>query len=106
MNSEKIKIPSNKNFGLVFFVFFLIILFYPLLNNENIRLWSLVISLIFLILGLLNSKILTPFNKLWINFGFLIGKFISPVIMSIIFFFSCDTNWNYYEVFKERFVKS
>ena len=86
MNSEKIKIPSNKNFGLVFFVFFLIISFYPLLNNENIRLWSLLISLIFLILGLLNSKILTPFNKLWINFGLLIGKFISPVIMSIIFF--------------------
>ena len=86
MNSEKIKIPSNKNFGLVFFIFFLIIAFYPLLNNENLRLWSLVISLIFLILGLLNSKILTPFNKLWMNFGLLLGKFISPVIMSIIFF--------------------
>tara|TARA_Y100001980_G_C14432412_1_gene220612 strand:- start:151 stop:540 length:390 start_codon:yes stop_codon:yes gene_type:complete len=86
MNSEKIKIPSNKNFGLVFFIFFLIISFYPLLNNENLRLWSLVISLIFLILGLLNSKILTPFNKLWMNFGLLLGKFISPVIMSIIFF--------------------
>ena len=86
MNSEKIKIPSNKNFGLVFFVFFLIISFYPLLNNENLRLWSLLISLIFLILGLLNSKILTPFNKLWMNFGLLLGKFISPVIMSIIFF--------------------
>ena len=86
MNSEKIKIPSNKNFGLVFFIFFLIIAFYPLLNNENLRLWSLVISLIFLILGLLNSKILTPFNKLWMNFGLLLGKFISPFIMSIIFF--------------------
>ena len=74
MNSEKIKITSNKNFGLVFFVFFLIISFYPLLNNENIRLWSLLISLIFLILGLSNSKILTPFNKLWINFGKHIGE--------------------------------
>ena len=53
---------------------------------ENTRVWSLIISLIFLILGLLNSKILTPLNKLWFKFGIFLGKIISPLIMGIIFF--------------------
>ena len=84
---NKIKMGSNKNFGIVFFIFFLIISLYPLINNENIRLWSLIISIFFLTLGLLNSPILTPLNKLWFKFGILLGKIISPIIMAIIFFF-------------------
>ena len=86
MNQNDIKIGSNKSFGIVFFIVFLIISFYPLINQENIRVWSLIISLIFLILGLLNSKILNPFNKLWFKFGMILGRIISPIIMSIIFF--------------------
>ena len=80
------KISSNKSFGLVFFIFFLIISIYPILNNNEIRIWSLIIALIFLTLGLLNSKILTPFNKIWTRFGIFLGKIISPVVMAIIFF--------------------
>ena len=83
---DNIKISSNRNFGIVFFIVFLVIAFYPLINNEDTRVWSLVISLIFLILGLLNSKILTPLNKLWFKFGLFLGKIISPAIMVIIFF--------------------
>ena len=83
---DDIKISSNKSFGIVFFVVFLLISFYPLLNNENIRFWSLFISIIFLILGILNSSLLSPFNKLWFKFGMLLGKIISPIIMGIIFF--------------------
>ena len=83
---DDIKIGSNKSFGLVFFLVFLLISFYPLINNENIRLWSLVVSLIFLILGVLNSNFLSPFNKLWFKFGILLGRIISPIIMGIIFF--------------------
>ena len=83
---DDIKIGSNKSFGIVFFVVFLLISLYPLLNNENIRIWSLVISLIFLILGVLNSKILSPLNKIWFKFGIFLGKIISPIIMGIIFF--------------------
>ena len=83
---DDIKIGSNRNFGIVFFIVFLIIALYPLLNNENIRYWSLIISLIFLVLGLINSKILTPFNKLWFKFGIILGKIISPIVMGIIFF--------------------
>ena len=83
---DDIKIGSNKNFGIVFFVVFLLISLYPLLNNEDIRIWSLIICFIFLILGILNSKILSPLNKLWFKFGIFLGKVISPVIMGIIFF--------------------
>ena len=82
-----IKIGSNKSFGIVFFIFFLLVSIYPLVNNENIRVWSLILSIIFLILGILNSKILTPMNKLWFKFGIFLGKIISPLIMGIIFFF-------------------
>ena len=84
---EDIKISSNRSFGIVFFIFFLIIAIYPLINNADLRIWSLVISIIFLILGLINSKFLTPLNKLWFKFGLLLGRLISPIIMGIIFFF-------------------
>ena len=86
MNND-IKIPSNRNFGTVFFIVFFLISLYPLLNDESIRFWALAISLIFLFLGILNSRILTPLNKLWFKFGIFLGKIISPLIMGIIFFF-------------------
>ena len=84
---ENIKISSNRSFGIVFFVVFLFISLYPLLNDRAIQVWSLIVSLIFLILGLTNSKILSPFNKIWFKFGILLGKIISPLVMGIIFFF-------------------
>jgi len=83
---NKIKISSNKSFGFVFFIFFLIISLYPLLNGENIRIWALIISAIFLILGILNSELLKPLNKIWFKFGILLGGIISPIIMGVIFF--------------------
>ena len=83
---DDIKISSNRSFGIVFFIVFLLIALYPLTHNEEIRVWSSIISLIFLVLGLLNSKILTPLNKLWFKFGILLSKIISPLIMGIIFF--------------------
>ena len=83
---DDIKISSNRSFGIVFFVVFLLIALYPLIHNEEIRIWSLIISLIFLILGLINSRILKPLNKLWFKFGILLGKIVSPIIMGIIFF--------------------
>jgi hypothetical protein len=85
-NKNDIKISSNRSFGIVFFIVFLIISFYPLINNNDYRLWSLIISLIFLILGLLNSKFLTPLNKIWFQFGLFLGKIISPIVMGVIFF--------------------
>jgi hypothetical protein len=86
MRNNNIKISTNKSFGIVFFIFFFVIAIFPKLNDENIRIWSLIISIIFLILGLLNSRALTPLNKLWFKFGILLGNFVSPIIMGIIFF--------------------
>ena len=83
---DDIKIGSNKSFGIVFFILFLLVSLYPLTINESIRYWSLIISVIFLTLGLLNSNLLTPLNKIWIKFGILLGKLISPFIMVLIFF--------------------
>ena len=83
---DDIKISSNRSFGIVFFIVFLLIALYPFTYNGDLRIWSLVISLIFLILGLINSKLLTPLNKVWFKFGIFLGKIISPLIMGIIFF--------------------
>ena len=82
----KIKKNSNKNFGIVFFVFFILIGFWPLLSDQSYRLWAIIISFIFLILGLINSKFLTPLNILWFKFGLFLGKIVSPIVMGIIFF--------------------
>ena len=83
---DEIKLGSNRSFGIVFFIVFVLIATYPLLNQGEIRIWSLIISFLFLFLGLLNSKILTPLNKLWFRFGLFLGKIISPIIMAVIFF--------------------
>ncbi len=83
---DDIKVGSNRSFGIVFFVVFLLIALYPFTYGGDIRIWSAITSLIFLVLGLLNSKFLTPLNKLWFRFGVFLGKIISPVVMGIIFF--------------------
>ena len=85
-SNSKINISSNRNFGLVFFVVFLIVALWPLKYEEDIRLWSLVLSIIFFILGVINSKLLTPLNKLWFKFGILLGSIVSPIIMGIVYF--------------------
>ena len=83
---EKIKLPSNRNFGIVFSIVFLIIAIWPILNQNEIRIWSMIISLIFLILGLINSKFLSPLNKAWFKFGLILGSVIAPVVMGVIYF--------------------
>ena len=83
---EKIKLPSNRNFGIVFSIVFLIIAIWPILNQNEIRIWSIIISLIFLILGLINSKFLSPLNKVWFKFGLILGSLIAPIVMGIVFF--------------------
>ena len=86
LHESKIKIGSNRNFGLVFFFVFLIVSLLPLLKEEPFRIWSIVIAIIFLILGLMNSKLLTPLNKLWFKFGLFLGSIVSPIVMGIVFF--------------------
>ena len=80
------KISSNRSFGFLFFVVFIVISLWPLKSQEDLRLWALILSLIFLVLGILNSRFLTPLNKLWHKFGIFLGSIMSPVVMGIVFF--------------------
>ena len=77
---------SNKSFGLLFFVFFLILALWPLKNGNSLNLFFITISGIFLILGLINSKLLSPLNKLWIKFGEILGMIIAPIVMALVYF--------------------
>ena len=78
---------SNRNFGLTFFFLFLIVGVWPLINSGQIRIWSLFLALIFLFLGIINSKLLNPLNKIWYRFGIFLGSIVSPIVMMIIYFF-------------------
>ena len=86
LDKSKIKIGSNRNFGMVFSILFLIISIYPLFKNGDIRIWSAIISIIFLFFGLFNASILNPLNKIWFKFGLFLGNLISPIVMGIVFF--------------------
>ena len=80
------KINANRSFGIVFFIVFLIISFWPTIEGQSLRFWSLAIALIFLVFGLLNSKLLSPFNLIWIKFGEALGRIIAPIAMGIVYF--------------------
>ena len=80
------KISSNRSFGILFSIVFAIIAFWPIIRGDPLRLWSIPISIIFLVLGLLNSKLLNPLNIVWVKFGELLGRIIAPIVMAIIYF--------------------
>ena len=86
MIKNNTKISSNKGFGVVFFIFFLVISLWPLLDNEEIRVWALAVSVVFITLGMLKPYLLTPLNRIWTRFGFFLGSFVSPIVMGILFF--------------------
>ena len=77
---------SNKNFGIVFFIVFILIAVWPLIDGQSLRVWSLIVSLIFLVLGLLNSKLLNPLNLAWFKFGKILGKVVSPIVLGVVYF--------------------
>ncbi len=80
------KISSNRSFGILFCIVFAIIAVWPIFNDGSLRIWPIPISLIFLVLGLLNSKLLNPLNFAWIKFGELLGRIVAPIVMAIIYF--------------------
>ena len=99
-----IKTSSNRSFGIVFFVVFLLISIWPILNGEELRIWSLIISIVFLVLGLLDSKILSPLNKLWFKFGIFLGNFIAPIVMGLIFFLIVTPTGYLMKIFKKDLI--
>ena len=102
---KNIKLPSNRNFGIVFFIVFLIIALWPVLKQNEIRIWSLIISFIFFVLGSINSKLLTPLNKLWFKFGILLGNIISPIVMGIVFFLVVTPTGLVMRIFRKDILK-
>ena len=86
MKKDQVKISSNRSFGFLFFVVFFVISLWPLKSQGDLRLWALILSLVFLVLGVLNSKFLAPLNKLWFKFGILLGSIVSPIVMGAVFF--------------------
>ena len=86
MKKSSVKISSNRSFGFLFFVVFIAVSLWPLKSQEDLRLWALILSLIFLVLGILNSKFLNPLNKLWYKFGILLGVIVTPFVMGFVFF--------------------
>ncbi len=105
MMEKNIKIGSNRGFGIVFFIVFLIIGCWPLLDENGVRIWAILISLIFLVLGVLNSKILSPLNKIWFKFGILLGSFIAPIVMGVIYFFVVTPTGILVRLFKKDLLK-
>ena len=81
------KQSSEKSFGVLFFIIFILIALWPLLSGETIKVWALVLSIIFLVITFLKRDLLKPLNKIWIKFGELLGKIIAPIVMALIFFF-------------------
>ena len=104
MKHKNIEISSNRSFGLVFFVVFFVISLWPILSENEIRIWSLILSVIFLILGILNSKILAPLNKVWFRFGIFLGNFIAPIVMGIVFFLVVTPTGMLTKLFKKDLI--
>jgi len=77
---------SEKSFGVVFSIVFLIFALYPLVNSEGLRMWALVVSIIFFLLAFIAPKILILLNKLWFKFGLLLGSIIAPIVMAFVYF--------------------
>ena len=86
-NTINIKKKDNITFGILFFIFFFIIGLYPLKSNGAVRVWSIFLSMVFLILTIVRPNLFTFINKLWIQLGILFGKIISPIVMGLVFFF-------------------
>jgi len=102
---NKIKIDSNRKFGLVFFIVFLIYGLWPITDVETVRFWPIIISLVFLVLGLLNSRFLTPLIKLWFIFGKLLGYVVTPFVMAVVFFLAVTPYRSFYENNGQRFTE-
>ena len=77
---------TEKSFGIVFSSVFLIVGLYPLINSAGLRIWALVISIIFFLLAFLAPKILALPSKLWFMFGLLIGSIVAPIIITLVYF--------------------
>jgi hypothetical protein len=101
---NNIKASSVRSFGIVFFIVFILIAFYPLLNDQSIRIWSLIVGFIFLFLGIVKSPILKPLNIIWFKFGIFLGKFIAPIVMGVVYFAIVFPTFLLLKLFKRNYL--
>ena len=101
---SNIKASSIRSFGIVFFLVFLIIALYPLLNDHSIRIWSLIVGFIFLFLGIVRSPILHPLNLIWFKFGLFLGQFIAPIVMGVVYFAIVFPTFLLLKLFKKNYL--
>ena len=80
------KKSSNRSFGILFFLVFLGFGLWPLTKELSPNIYLIIISVVFLVLGLLNSKLLSPLNEIWIKFGEILGRIIAPLFMALVYF--------------------
>ena len=76
---------SEKSFGVVFAIVFLIVALYPLINSEDIRIWAVIVSAVFLLLAFVAPQALNLPNRLWFKFGILLGSIIAPIVMALVY---------------------
>lgn len=84
--NTEVRMGSERSFAWVFGGVFLIIALFPLLSSDSPRIWALLTSLAFFLVGAVRPEIVRPLNRLWFRFGLLLNKIISPIVMGIIFF--------------------
>jgi hypothetical protein len=77
---------SEQSFGIIFSIVFLIVALYPLTDSQEFHLWAAIVSAIFLLLAFAAPKTLILPNKLWFKFGMLLGSFVAPIVMALVYF--------------------
>jgi hypothetical protein len=77
---------SPKSFGIVFSIVFLVVALYPLTKDEDVRLWAVIVSGIFLLLAFIVPKTLSILNIIWFKFGVLLGFIVAPIVMILIYY--------------------
>lgn len=77
---------SDRSFGLVFAVVFLVIACWPLIHKETPHWWAIVASAVFGAIALLKPALLAGLNRLWLKLGLLLGKLVSPIALGILFY--------------------
>ena len=87
MKLSDVELPSNRKFGFFFCMIFAALGVYSYLEDRMIVAFLFFgFSLLFLFITLVKADTLLPLNKLWMQFGFLLGMIVSPIVLGIIFF--------------------
>lgn len=89
-HDHKEKVSSDRSFGFVFTVVFLLVGMWPLTGNwtdfDRIRWWSIALAMVIFLVSLIIPRILAPANMLWMKFGLLLHRIVSPIMLGAMFF--------------------